>query len=119
MAKKSGNLKRQGQRSELPTQSLRGQRRGAGAGAGTFEGREYKDILREFVSSPAVKYVAGGIASAFLARLASNISELAQRLCVRNLPHEYRKLGPIESLGKREQIQQKLLEGLRTASAIC
>ena len=54
-----------------------------------------------------------------LLRLASNISELAQCLGVRNLPHEYGKLGPIESLGKREQIQQKLLEGLRTASAIC
>ncbi len=36
---------------------------------------EYKDVLREFISNPAVKYVAGGIATAILARIATNISE--------------------------------------------
>lgn len=36
---------------------------------------EYKDVLREFISNPAVKYVAGGIATAILARIATNISD--------------------------------------------
>lgn len=37
--------------------------------------RDYREIIREFISSPAVKYVAGGIATAVLTRLASNMSE--------------------------------------------
>ena len=45
-------------------------------------------------------------------RLASNIPELAQRLCVGDLFDEHRKLGPIKSLAQREQIQQEFLEGL-------
>jgi hypothetical protein len=37
--------------------------------------RDYKEILREFISSPAVRYVAGGIATALLTRLANNMAE--------------------------------------------
>lgn len=37
--------------------------------------REISEILREFVSSPAVKYVAGGIATALLTRLATKLSD--------------------------------------------
>ncbi len=39
------------------------------------EDRDYKEILREFLSRPAVKYVAGGIATAMLTRLANNMAE--------------------------------------------
>ena len=41
----------------------------------TASAGEYKDVLREFISNPAVKYVAGGIATAILARIATNISD--------------------------------------------
>lgn len=37
--------------------------------------REYKDALWEFMNRPGVKYFAGGLATAVLARLASGISE--------------------------------------------
>lgn len=37
--------------------------------------RDYREILKEFVSSPAVKYVAGGIATALLTRLANNMAD--------------------------------------------
>ena len=37
--------------------------------------REYKDALWEFMNKPGVKYFAGGLAAAVLARLASGISE--------------------------------------------
>jgi hypothetical protein len=43
--------------------------------AGAYADRDYKEILREFVSSPAVKYVAGGIATALLTRLANNMAD--------------------------------------------
>lgn len=36
---------------------------------------DYKDILRELAASPTVRYVAGGIATALLTRLANNWSE--------------------------------------------
>lgn len=36
---------------------------------------DFSGIVREFISSPTVRYVAGGIASAMLARLATKISE--------------------------------------------
>lgn len=37
--------------------------------------RDYKDILRELAANPAVRYVAGGIATAVLAKIASKLSE--------------------------------------------
>lgn len=37
--------------------------------------RDYKDVLRELAANPAVRYVAGGIATAVLARIASNLSD--------------------------------------------
>lgn len=36
---------------------------------------DYRDILRELAASPTVRYVAGGIATALLTRLANNWSE--------------------------------------------
>lgn len=36
--------------------------------------RDYKEILRELATNPAVKYVAGGIATALLTKLASNMA---------------------------------------------
>ncbi len=38
------------------------------------EDRDYKEILKDFISRPAVKYVAGGVAAAILARLANNMA---------------------------------------------
>ncbi len=37
--------------------------------------RDYKDVLRNLAANPAVRYVAGGIATAVLARIASNLSD--------------------------------------------
>ena len=37
--------------------------------------RDYREIIREFISSPAVKYVAGGIATAILTRVATNMAD--------------------------------------------
>ena len=36
--------------------------------------RDYREILSELVSNPAVKYVAGGIATALLTRIANNMA---------------------------------------------
>lgn len=45
------------------------------AGMANFgEGRDFKDIIRDIASNPAVKYVAGGIATAMLTKLASSLS---------------------------------------------
>lgn len=43
--------------------------------SGEATATDYKEVLRGFISSPAVKYVAGGVATAILARLAANISD--------------------------------------------
>lgn len=41
-----------------------------------FDGRrDYREILQEFISSPVVKYIAGGIATAVLTRIANNMAE--------------------------------------------
>ncbi len=46
------------------------------SGSGFGGGREnYSQLIRELISNPAVKYVAGGIAASILSRLASNMSE--------------------------------------------
>ncbi len=36
---------------------------------------DYQHMIRELISNPAVKYIAGGIATSILARLAQNMSE--------------------------------------------
>ncbi len=36
--------------------------------------RDFKDLLRDFATNPAVHYVVGGIATAVLAKIAANIS---------------------------------------------
>ena len=47
-----------------------GSRRSIGAGR-----ENYSQLIRELISNPAVKYVAGGIAASILSRLATNMSE--------------------------------------------
>ncbi len=42
---------------------------------GSSRGSEYSQLIREFISNPAVKYMAGGIATAILSRLANNMSD--------------------------------------------
>ncbi len=37
--------------------------------------RDYKDLFRELAANPAVRYVAGGIATAVLTRIATNLSQ--------------------------------------------
>ena len=37
--------------------------------------KDYKDILRDMAKSPAVKYVAVGVTTALLTRLANNVSD--------------------------------------------
>ncbi len=61
---------------EAPTENERssGSSRASSISRSSAAG-EYKDVLRDFISNPAVKYVAGGIATAILARIATNISE--------------------------------------------
>jgi hypothetical protein len=39
------------------------------------EERDYEEILREFITSPAVQYVAGGIATALLTKLVNNMAD--------------------------------------------
>jgi hypothetical protein len=36
--------------------------------------QEYRDVFQNFIRSPAVKYVAGGIATAILHRFATNLN---------------------------------------------
>jgi hypothetical protein len=42
---------------------------------GLLNNSNYSHLIRELISNPAVKYVAGGIATAVLSRLATNMSE--------------------------------------------
>lgn len=81
MAKKSaGKNVRKSRRTqnlnEMPVmnerESVRTQRSARSRNSG--EDRDMKEILREFISSPAVKYIAGGLATALLTRLANNLS---------------------------------------------
>lgn len=44
-----------------------------GSGADRFSGSA--DMIREWINNPAVKYIAGGIATAILSRVAQNMSE--------------------------------------------
>lgn len=53
--------------------SSRGSRGGAVLSAD--QERDYREILREFITSPAAKYIAGGIATALLTRLANRLSD--------------------------------------------
>lgn len=39
------------------------------------ESRDYKDVLKNFITSPALKYVAGGMVTALLARFANNMTD--------------------------------------------
>lgn len=41
----------------------------------TVINEDYKELIREFLQSPTVKYVAGGISVALLARLAAKLSD--------------------------------------------
>lgn len=58
--------------------NARGQRRSGNPKTINFEslrGKDYKEVMSDILSSPAVKYVAGGIAAAFLTRIANNMSD--------------------------------------------
>jgi len=52
------------------TRLARGRSQSVGAGE-----RDYMSLVREIVSNPTVKYVAGGIATAMLTRLATKLSD--------------------------------------------
>lgn len=47
----------------------------SGGGRGSESARNYKDILFELSKNPTVRYVAAGLATAILTRVANNISE--------------------------------------------
>lgn len=78
MAKRSKKTttRRTGRReqSESSSESSSGSRN-LSSGATMRRVDDYKNVLREFVNNPAVRYVAGGIATAVLARIATNMSE--------------------------------------------
>lgn len=63
---------------EIPAmQETSSSRRRAGSSrrsSSVSEERDMKEIMREFLTSPAVKYIAGGLATALLTRLANNLS---------------------------------------------
>lgn len=53
---------------------------GSTGSAGTMsmdssKARHYKEVVRELANNPAVRYVAAGIATAFLTRIANNMSD--------------------------------------------
>ena len=56
-------------------------RKSSRAGRGTFKDkkismdRDYKEMLRDLAANPAVRYVAGGIATALLTKLATNLAQ--------------------------------------------
>ena len=85
MAKKAmataGNLKqtrRAKHLEEIPAMKASVSRRSSGARRASLSSgndeRDMKEILKEFLTSPAVKYIAGGLATAVLTRLANNLS---------------------------------------------
>lgn len=84
MARKSaasaGNVRqtrRAKQLEEIPTMqesTSRRSSRGSRRSSSVSEERDMKEIMREFLTSPAVKYIAGGLATALLTRLANNLS---------------------------------------------
>lgn len=82
MAKKSGskNLQRRPMMDEsmdTDREEVSSRRSGNSRGGNTSSNRydrDYKEILKEFVASPAFRYAAGGIATALLSRLANNMS---------------------------------------------
>lgn len=61
---------------EIPAMQETSSRRNAGSrrSFSVSEDRDMKEIMREFLTSPAVKYIAGGLATALLTRLANNLS---------------------------------------------
>jgi hypothetical protein len=58
---------------EMPVMNERVSRRSTGSKR-IAEEHDYKEIVKEFLTSPAVKYIAGGLATALLTRLANNLS---------------------------------------------
>lgn len=83
---------------DMPETSARGSRGASRAKSETAsaETRDYKSMLKELAGNPAVRYVAGGIATAILTRVASNISEKypeISRFISENLENVEGKLG--------------------------
>lgn len=54
---------------EFPTRTKRSAKRKS-----SFE-KDFKEMIREIVASPAFRYAAGGVAAALLTRLANNMSD--------------------------------------------
>jgi hypothetical protein len=62
----------------------------------SMAGKDYKSMIRELAANPAVRYVAGGIATAILTKVASNLSQKypeISRFISENLENVEGKLG--------------------------
>lgn len=79
MAKKAIRKSSRARSERLEDDSMEGEnfsttRRSRGGSSAVMD-RDYKDLLRDLASNPAVRYVAGGIATAVLTRIATNLSQ--------------------------------------------
>lgn len=83
MSRKGGRSSSREEFEDLPSMNTEYSESSSGSGRRSRGGRsqsvagerEVSEILREFIGSPAVKYVAGGIATALLSRLATKLSD--------------------------------------------
>jgi hypothetical protein len=66
--------------------------------------RDYKEVIKDFITSPPVKYIAGGIATALLTRIANNMSDRYPEISSfikENLDNIEGKLGEFNSGGSQ------------------
>lgn len=82
MAKKVANglNKRQPKRREVEIDSdsdfsSQSEGRGSNFSSGISGRQDYQQLVRELISNPMVKYIAGGIATSILTRLATNMAD--------------------------------------------
>lgn len=78
MAKRRTASQKQGQSRNIQRGSIsRRQDTGGNVSGGEhyFSENNYRELLKDFITSPTVKYIAGGLAAAFLTRLANNMSD--------------------------------------------
>jgi hypothetical protein len=71
--------------------------------------RDYKIMIKEFAANPAVRYVAGGIATAILSRVATNLSHRypeISRFISENLDGLEGKLGEFKNNLNSDQVSQ-------------
>lgn len=72
-------------------------------------GRDYKMMLKDLAANPAVRYVAGGIATAILSRVATNLSQRypeISRFISENLDGLEGKLGEFKNNLNNDQVSQ-------------